>query len=97
MASCATRLSEVLAMNGMDLHDDVTLLENESMKSMIRQESASMLSAEEYRDASSVESKDESKRENATLLMTDRNQSFGSIFVLSMTTGSFAAALSVLS
>ena len=84
-------------MNGMDRHDDVTLLENESMKSMIRQESASMLSAEEYRDASSVESKDESNRENATLLMTDRNQSFGSIFVLSMTTGSFAIALSVLS
>ncbi len=97
MASCATRLSEVLAMNGMDRHDDMTLLENESMKSMIRQESASMLSAEEHRDASSVESKDESKRENATLLMTDRNQSFGSIFVLSMTTRSFAVALSVLS
>ena len=84
----------MLSTQEIDLQDDVTLPLNELMKSMIRIERASMSLFEENKDASIDESNDDSKRANAKFDKTDRNQSFGSVDLLSNFTGSSAAAVS---
>jgi hypothetical protein len=94
MTNLATRLSIMLSTQEIELQDDVTLLLNELMKSMIRRDRASMSPCEEHKDASIDESNDDSKRANAKFDKTERNQSFGSVDLLSNFTGSDAGAVS---